>query len=158
MIKLQKQTKLHGPENGVKGNCYTACIASIVGRPIADFAEFEEAYGLWADSCEEEEPDYKLRTKYIEVLGRMGWIALTIDPGFSWNPHGLVPFGYSIASGPGPRGFDHSCVACNGVVIFDPHPSNDNLVSIDYYEVIHPALFVPGAYGENPDDKPGQGG
>lgn len=135
MILFITQTKLHDPDNGVIGNCYTACIASLFSVKIEDLADFEEMYGRWATACDADKPDDALcQQVYLEMTKVTGHILLQID---SADPAigGRLPEGFSIACGDGPRGFGHAVIALDGRVFWDPHPDRTGLTTIDHFEV-----------------------
>jgi hypothetical protein len=100
------------------GNCFSACLASILEISIEGVPLFLGPY--WDDF--------------------LPWLA---DRGLSaslYRRDDYVPQGYSIAGGPSKRfaGRMHACVAFNGVVVHDPHPSRDGLPNgIAEYVVIH---------------------
>jgi len=100
------------------GNCFSACLASILEISIEDVPLFLGPY--WDDF--------------------LPWLA---DRGLSaslYRRDELVPHGFAIAGGPSQRfaGRMHACVAYNGIVIHDPHPSRDGLPSgVTEYVVIH---------------------
>jgi len=101
------------------GNCLSACLASILEISIEEIPTF-----LGSDG--------QLR------LAR--WLA---DRGLAASiyQHGTyVPPGYAIAAGPSKRfaGRLHACVAYDGRVVHDPHPSREGLpYGIAEYLVIH---------------------
>lgn len=56
------------------------------------------------------------------------------------NEPAVNPPGYAIAIGPSPRtgGILHACVAQNGDVVHDPHPSREGLERITYWLLLIP--------------------
>lgn len=105
------QTKLHNPEKGINGNCFRACIASILEVDIDSLPIFEDYFDLWPDVF-------------------VAWCnANRIDFCFTANP----PNGYSIITGTSIRGVLHCCIAFDGVVVHDPHPSKVGLLEIRDY-------------------------
>jgi hypothetical protein len=120
-MTAQKQTRLSDPEHPKKGNCFTACLASILDMPIEQVPNFIDFGQDWF------EPFYKfLREHGFEYHGlRHGTDALTYEPGID---------GYYIVGGKSHREFamsGHAVVFRHGKMIFDPHPSNDGLLSIE---------------------------
>lgn len=125
-----RQTVLHEPENGKHGNCFSAVIASLLHLPIEiiptfcsretwvrDVNAWLRPYGMCYIPLRLELGDYK---EWLTSLG--------IDD--LW--HEIV--------GPSPRSVDvnHACVASNGAVVFDPHPSDAGLKQITSI-----GLFIP---------------
>ncbi len=109
------------------GNCFTACIASILEMPItevpnfcAEFEDWEAATQLWLG-------DLDLRLEHI-------------------SPGDMPPAGrHYVVSGMGPRGLRHSCVGLDGAIVHDPHPSRHCLTQETeeqpwYFESIEPDI------------------
>lgn len=99
------------------GNCLSACVASILELPIAHVPSF-----VGDDR------------RFLRWLGERGLSATT------YSPASYVPPGYAIAAGPSARfgGRLHACVAYDGAVVHDPHPSRDGLpLGIAEYIVLH---------------------
>lgn len=105
------QTLLAGRDDGVPGNCVQAAVASLLGLPIEAVPHFL----LW------EQWNY-VRASWLEERG----YALTCT-----QTQELPPLGRCIAAGMSPRGIRHVCVAEDGRIAWDPHPSGDGLVSVD---------------------------
>jgi len=113
-------------------------MASILERPIVDFREFHERYTAYHVALEGGAVSLELRAAYPRALARIAGVAVVqVKAGFDL----AVPKGYAIASGPGPRGVDHSCVALDGEIIHDPHPSRDGVKFIEAYEVLIPVIW-----------------
>lgn len=133
-MKPVDQTKLHDAEQGIRGDCFRAAIASLLELPIEDVPPFED---------------------YAE-----DWHAPFMDWAFSRDLEPVflepkdAPCGYSIASGLSPRGIMHSCLALDGNVVFDPHPSRAGLLWIrDYlvFESIAPCETHQWKWHRNPN-------
>jgi hypothetical protein len=104
--------------SSLDGNCFSACVASILEVPLRDVPRFSGPRQPWF-------------SRWLAGRGLSASIHQSINH---------VPAGYSIAGGPSPRfaGRIHACVALDGVVIHDPHPSRDGLPSgVVEYVVIH---------------------
>jgi hypothetical protein len=102
---------------GSRGNCVSACIASILEIPIRTVPLFiGETW--WP--------------RLLAWLARRELSATKIEDG-------SMPLGFTIAFGPSTRliGLGHACVALDGVVVYDPHPSRDGLPLVDHYVAIH---------------------
>jgi hypothetical protein len=102
---------------GTRGNCVSACIASILEMPIEAVPLFI-GEGWWPRL--------------------LGWLA-GHDLAATKIRDSLAPLGYSIAFGPSTRlaGYGHACVARDGIAVHDPHPSRDGLPIVEYYVMIH---------------------
>ena len=100
------------------GNCFSACVASILEISIE---EVPRAFGV-------------NNAQFLRWLAGRG-LSATLSHGVDY-----VPPGYSIAAGPSKRfaGKMHACVAFDGAVVHDPHPSRDGLpFGVMEYVVIH---------------------
>lgn len=108
------QTRLHG-EN-VKGNCFRACIASVLELSIDEVPAFEDMTipYEWIDRCIEflESHGYQYEGIYsLEDLRDCNGVD-----------------GYLVANGKSPRGdFKHSVIWKDGAIVHDPHPSRSGL-------------------------------
>lgn len=107
MIPVE-QTKISSPT--VKGNCFAACIASILEIPI------EDAFEIW---------DYGEDNWHDELhswLFKRGLTMCTVSV--------LDPGVYAIAAGASPRGVSggHSVIWKDGECVHDPHPSKEGIV------------------------------
>lgn len=106
------QTIFSTPEDKVKGNCLQAALASIFELPLEKVPHFAEMGHTWYEQM-------------WEWLKRFGLMPLCVQ-----KSSGRTVFGYSIGTGPGPRGFQHAVVCYNGDMVHDPHPSKAGLVEI----------------------------
>jgi len=138
MIEV-KQTKLHDPENGVNGNCWRACIASILSLPIDDVPAFED----------EEKFDFESLRDWLREIDATMVCTL--------NPKRHEPRGYTIAVGWSPRfeGVLHCVVAWNGKLIHDPHPDNTflNGEPIEWWSIIGWGHCLNDSHHHYPADK-----
>ncbi|MER9937422.1 hypothetical protein [Mesorhizobium sp. M0088] len=124
----QRQTIFVADNPKGRGNCQSAAMASVLGLPldqVIDTASDEvRAGGFW-------EPIYAW-------LAERGLKIITVPPGDT-----RLKGAYSIAAGPSPRGpFYHAVVCKNGVMVFDPHPSDDGLIEIARHDIIVPMTDV----------------
>ena len=106
----------YGPYDG---NCFSACLASILEIPIEEVPLFLGTY--WDD--------------FLPWLKARG-----LGASLYRKSERRFPLGYSIAGGPSKRfaGKMHACVAYDGMIVHDPHPSRDGLpYGIEEYVVIH---------------------
>lgn len=88
------------------GNCWSACVASLLELPIEDVPYFLDD---WPE-------------KFNRWIEARGFYAVTIaDERF-------VPGGYCIIGGHSPRGIPHAVVGCRDRIVHDPHPSREGLV------------------------------
>ena len=100
------------------GNCFSACIASILEIPLEEVPLFLGAH--WP--------------------GFAPWLAERGLAASIYRSEVYVPRGYSIAGGQSLRfaGRNHACVARDGAVVHDPHFSRDGLpFGVTAYVVLH---------------------
>lgn len=110
-----------------KGNCFSACVASILELPIDD-VPFFMAPGDWYP-------------RFEEWLKPLGYYPVCFElEGASQSV--MKEFGVHILSGKSPRGdFEHSVVACGDKVVHDPHPSRDGIGElVDYILIVRGIL------------------
>ena len=124
-MKPVDQTRF-SPTEMPLGNCFGACVASILEAPLSDVLDDGEMLQgeLWWRTWE----------AWLNQRG-FGLVHLGDYP-----PAWFLPAkGYSIMSGKSPRGdFLHSVVALNGELVHDPHPSRDGVVNIVDWVILYP--------------------
>lgn len=121
------QTRFGGPSAPVEeqGNCFAACLASLLGLPLAEV----EGYQSGLDTTEAVEARWWGQLQ--GWLKARGLIALQLAFANGETPeqftYGRPELRY-IANGKSPRGeWDHSVVFCDGELEHDPHPSGSGL-------------------------------
>ncbi len=108
------------------GNCFSACVASILHLQIEE-VPFFGADELWW-------------TRFAEWLEARNLYAICLK-----HRPGRAPVGYHILSGKSPRGdFMHSVVAKGEDVVHDPHPSRATI--LDRVDCI---VIVPMDFGDH---------
>lgn len=109
------------------GNCFAACVASLLELPLADVPNFCAGYtdGSWY-------PPYR------EWLAKRGFIDLSLNWGDWVTDVGGMGDVIFIVSGPGPRGCDHSTLYQHGKLLHDPHPSRDGLLKASEINILIP--------------------
>lgn len=120
------------------GNCFTACVASILEVPLKDLIGLQNVYARCAQRYEEiGEVDWRIMHDALLEHGHVLVDTCSYAPCDDIPP--ACPIGYSIASGKGPRGLLHCCVALDGAIVHDPHPDRSGLNTIRQYDVLIPA-------------------
>ena len=122
-MKFYQQTQMHDPDNDVIGNCLRACIATVLQVDINEFPAFEQQPRYMSEDWRE------VVDEYLALYGKR----------MKFLPPTSLPSGYSIISGRTNRfGGEvlHSCVAFNGVMVFDPHPTHAGLKDVRDYIVL----------------------
>lgn len=122
-----KQTKLYQADGHHSGNCWQACLASILDLPLWMVPDFSEMFGRTSDH-------YMSRTE--AWLERMFNLKITRVEG---HPIETLPEFY-IASGLSQRFVQHAVIYSQGMLVHDPHWSDMGIVSVErcyYLEPIH---------------------
>lgn len=109
-----------------EGNCFNACVASLLEIEIDTIPEWEEKPG-WSLEFE----------KWLSARFRMYPIWIN-------RPFSLRPFGYYILSGKSPRGEDHhSIVMFNGEFSHDPFPGGGDSLETALESTADVCVLVP---------------
>lgn len=119
-MKKIDQTKFGAPD----GNCFAACVASILGLEIEDVPEFQ-----WGEDGKVDEDGWWLR--FEKWLRERGWSVMMFPINENTDPLPWIPAGIPLLTGgKSPRGnFLHSIVYMSGKVFHDPHPSRAGFVN-----------------------------
>lgn len=103
------------------GNCLTACIASILELDLGDLPSFMH------------HEDWILAVnRWLSDIGQPFSI-LCVRFADNAEPKGYLALAWIIASGPSPRGIDHSVVWRNGAMVHDPHPDGSGITRVNDY-------------------------
>ncbi len=130
-MKAVDQDVFMAPE----GNCFTACVASLLEVSLDAVRDLEQIYcdgarefyarndeGL-GDTSEQLEPWHAALKHYNDVLAERFGVMLAYA-----ETRGMAPAGYAIAGGTSPRSdCGHSVVTYAGRVVHDPHHSRAGL-------------------------------
>jgi hypothetical protein len=102
-----------------RGNCFTACLASLLGLDIADLPAFEDA----SDN---------------PFIPAKRWLC-DRDMNLGHATAEFPPQGYAIAVGPSPRNpnIQHAVVVLDGRIVHDPHPDGLGLIAISRFFTIN---------------------
>lgn len=124
---------------GPKGNCFSACIAMLLGLPISEVPNFCEAPGF------DEDPGVAFMKMAHAWLSARGWGHITMDaPGMVFKRH--YSKGYVMAAGMTERGMLHSVIYKDGELWHDPHPSHAGILEVQEVDLLFP-LFPFTAQG-----------
>lgn len=126
-LSQEKQTKLHDPAKGIKGNCMVACYANVLDIPISSCPAFEELFsckkpnGFWWDAV----------VLWWKLMGYDYGCVETHEQAIE-----LANGGYYFVSGKSPRFPDsyHLVIYRDGKLEFDPHPDGTGLLTEEYFE------------------------
>lgn len=126
------------------GNCWVACVASITQMTLSELKDLQREYLIYANAWYRQEDggdDITLeeRSGYVRELAKLGWAEVYLER------HGvpMFPVSTAIASGPGPRGCDHSVVYFSGKLEHDPHPDRAGLLEVESYSMLWPISTPP---------------
>ena len=128
-----KQTVLHDPDNGKIGNCLSASLATLLHLHIEDVPLFSHN-SAWIQDLNQWLQQFNLA--YV----------LLYDFDDYCRTHGIIGCHHEI-SGHTDRGNEvtHSCVAVDGEVVFDPHPSDsglDHILDSGIFVALRPWEFL----------------
>ncbi len=122
---------------GPKGNCFSACLAMMLGLDIREVPNFCDAQGF------DEDPGPAFMRYAHAWLAGKGWGHITLDaPNMVFKRHHSR--GYVIASGMTKRGFLHSVIYKDGELWHDPHPDHsgiDAVLEVDLIFPLNPSKF-----------------
>lgn len=149
MKTLIDQTTFGDGADGTEpGNCFAACLASLLGVPLAAVPNFALAgeEGWWRE--------------LQAWLSPRGWYALDMKwggideevPAGVWSSGYVAPGSLLIASGAAARGLRH-CVLVRAAedgpeTLHDPHPSRAGLLRITHLTVLVPLDPAMGSDGQ----------
>lgn len=142
-----------------RGNCFAACVASIMELPITEVPNVEVFYHLDTGYAQEvimtflESKGWELMTDERFLLFHCGWEhidnincqheknyqrVLELMP--DHDKRDIIKYElkdkYYFASGKSARGVSHICIFKNGKLIHDPHPTKEGLQTIEYFETL----------------------
>jgi len=103
------------------GNCFAACLASLLGCGLAAIPEFSDDDEIFAEQLQ-----CFLLTQnkfYIELKPEDEMLETIFKYGMTFH----------IVEGTSPRGGRHACVGLNGEIIHDPHPGGTGLTTVEVF-------------------------
>ncbi len=126
-MKIQHQTKLHDPENGIRGNCMMTCYACYLDLDVSQVPPIELLF------------DAKPQPFWYEMLEY--WLAnycYRKSIGLSEDPYLTNGYDdYYFAWGKTNRGnWHHQVIFKEGKLFHDPHPDGTGLTEICGYEIL----------------------
>jgi len=128
-MKPVNQIYLHDPDNNSVGDCWRACIASVLELPIEEVPHF----GL-LDVREGRREELKFLSKY-------GYTIYAIYGDGSMGNHPKIEvdeneYYFAIGVSPRDKNVHHQVVCHKGEIVHDPHPDKTNLKSISHFEIL----------------------
>ena len=122
-MKPVDQTKF--VEQHGDGNCFAACVASILERPIEEMPVFTQPDWFW---------------RWQDWLAERGLYMMEINHPMEKCCVGLNrPSGIHIMNGKSTRGdWEHAVVAFNGKLLHDPHPSRAGIKEVTSWTILIP--------------------
>ena len=112
-----KQSKLYCGDAIHNGNCFAACIASLLDLPLWMVPPFEDMFGRGAGVWRERAEEWLKRVFSLELVMKA-----------RHSPEDFPE--YYIASGPSSRGVQHAVIYRAGELVHDPHPSGEGIASV----------------------------
>ena len=107
------------------GNCFNACLASIMELPIDHFPP----YWKWGNEWLAEYNSFLRKHHGLQLLVLLPNVDL-------WQDGGGFLQSYHVISGTSSRGIAHSVVGLNGEMVHDPHPDRTGLEKANYWEFL----------------------
>jgi hypothetical protein len=119
-MKPIMQKNMYNPQKGIKGDCYRACICSLLEISDKNVPNFIE------------DPNYPMNV--VEFLKRKGYR-------LRHSTEYPSDIEYCIANGLSPRGVRHSVIYSKGKLVHDPHPNGGDVV-VDLYLWLEPREVI----------------
>ncbi len=113
--------RIYQDKFGEEGNCFEACVASLLQIPLVQIPYLSGMHGYWFENI----------TDWLKKTFALLLIPVIIPSDY---PSGcqldifLKAGAYYILCGEGPRNLPHACVARMGKIVHDPHPSGSGLL------------------------------
>lgn len=111
------QDKLYSPDGIGNGNCFPACLASLLEIPLWMVPPFDQMFAR--ESWGRRRGEWTRRMFGLEFVRTDG------------HNLKLLPEFY-IANGMSPRGVMHSTIYQDGKLVHDPHPIGGGITSVEY--------------------------
>jgi len=132
----------NGADGSEPGNCFAACIASVLELPLPEVPNFMIGAPPPSYPWDDETADVWLREFFWRVnafLRPHGLYLFEMEfedalPPYVWTM--VPPGGYWIAGGPAARGHQHVVVMRDREMVHDPHPSGDGLEKIKCISIL----------------------
>lgn len=117
-----------------EGNCYQACLASILEMKLEDVPDFCNLY---------KEPFGQWQIEANKWLRRFGLATITIQPNFrSVHDKEVLKGCHLIVTGKNNDGVNHCCIYKNGACIHNPNKKCKG-IKPDTIDLIFPCEFKP---------------
>ena len=113
---------------GSRGNCFSACLASLLEIPIESVPLFLSEIG--------DRTRFDWANRLDQWLANFGLYALHFAS-TSGAPN-VMPASLHIMTGISPRGRPHAVIGKAGRIVHDPHPEKSGLVETDGFIVLVP--------------------
>lgn len=122
------QTIMYDPDSDVMGNCWQACVATLLRRPLDRVPHFVQLHQSVA------EVDHATRVFAKDCGYEM------IEVGVAWLDGSRAPV---MLHGKSPRGVSHVVIGEGLDIVHDPHPSRAGLTTISGGYLFAPMLWRP---------------
>lgn len=128
-------------ETVVYGNCFAAVVASMLEVPITEVPNVEVFFHInditWCQVMDtwlkskgwEHSGDNRYKCYHPDLLDLSEYAPDFVDINYE-----MLKDNYYFVVGKSPRGINHVCIYQNGKMVWDPHPSREGLVTIEYFE------------------------
>lgn len=122
MMPVYQEITDHNEAEGRFGDCYRACVASMLGMRLLDVPHF--VMDAWNGT--NYNADYEIRAVREWLKPRdLGLVVIACESLFSDSHYQGV---MAIVTGRGPRNLNHCCIYRGGELYHDPHPIGGGLI------------------------------
>ena len=119
MIPVQQTVLKHDPDNGQHGDCFRACVCSLLELSIGEVPHFTLLPDdIWWDG-------------FVSYMRGRGYDVHWGKYGLCIEPKDITEF--YIITGTSPRGVHHAVIYSDGKLVHDPHPDGSGVVDIVNY-------------------------
>ena len=124
-MKPVSQSKLYQHGGIHNGNCFAACLASLLEIPLWMVPPFEDMFGRGHGQWRERAEEWLDRFFMLRLVRREG------------HPVDELPQ-YYIANGESLRGVHHSVIYTKGTLVHDPHWEFSGVKSVEWVYSLEP--------------------
>ena len=128
-MKTVNQEFLHDPDNNLVGDCWRACIASVLELSIDDVPHF-----ALLNIRDGKKTELKFLAKHgYAIYGTYGEGEMGNHPEMMEDEN---EYYFAIGESPRDKNVSHQVVCYNGMIVHDPHPDKSGLNSIMHFEIL----------------------
>jgi hypothetical protein len=122
----QRQQFRHKPDAGITGDCFRACIASLLDLSIDNVPHFYDGTNDGPQTPEQTEAIRSWFAARDMILIETAW-SMTVEEALAFSAE-RWPGLHIVMGGRSPRGVNHVVIIRNGKMVHDPHPDEAGIV------------------------------